>query len=158
MNLRLVGLAVTLAGAVALAGCGGDEGGPQPPGPDPFFPADFLTTYTQVRDCRFSVEHDLHSIQVYINPEAAKAYTDSIYPFAAGTICVKPEYTDPQCSQIAAYAVMRKGPPGTAPDGGDWEWQIVGADLKVVRSAQTEGCVDCHALCTNGRDFTCTDP
>jgi hypothetical protein len=149
--------------AVGAASCGGDDGGPQNLSlGDPFFPADFLQTYTMVRNCRTSVEHDLFMAQVYINPEAAAAYMNGTYPFPQGTVCVKPLYTDANCTTIHEYAAMRKGAPGTTPAGGDWEWQTVGADGK-VRQTDAGRCLGCHEDCTvnrqfpAGRDFTCTD-
>jgi hypothetical protein len=161
--LGAAALAIAVALAPALSGCGGDDNPMPPAPPDPFFPADFLATYTQVRGCRLGVDHDLHFIQVYINPEAAEAYTDSIYPFAVGTVCVKPEYSmeDQGCGeQPIGYSAMRKGAPGTAPAVGDWEWQFVGPDRRVAEytPAQVEACISCHTDCTNGRDFMCTDP
>ena len=153
----LVRLAICVAAAL-VSGCGDDSAGPQPPMPDPFFPANYLETYPLVRRCRLSIDHDSWHIRVYVNPEAFTAYTDSIYPFAESTVLVKPLYSDTTCTQVVEYAVMRKGPPGTAPASADWEWQRVGADRKVLESGQIQRCITCHRSCTNGRDYACTDP
>jgi hypothetical protein len=150
----LVCLIVT--GAMA---CRHETAAPEPvAGLEPFFPLNFIQSYNLVRDCRFSIEHDGHNIIVYASPEAADAYINGVYPFQPGAVVVKVLYNDPNCAQLAGYVAMRKGQAGTAPQSGDWEWQSVGVDGKVQSSGQLVSCISCHTGCTNGRDFTCTDP
>ena len=125
---------------------------------EPFFPRDFSATYIQVRDCRFSIAHDGHNILVYASPGQADAYLNGVYPFAPGTVFVKVLHNDPSCEDLAGYVAMRKGEAGTAPDSDDWEWQEVDASRKVLGSGPLPSCIGCHKGCTEGRDFTCTDP
>ena len=122
-----------------------------------FFPSRYQDTYIQVRNCRFSSAHDGHNILVYASPEQAGAYVDGIYPLAPGTVLVKVLHSDPGCEKLAGYVAMRKREDGTA-DSGHWEWQELDAGKKVLESGRLPSCIGCHTGCTEGRDFTCTDP
>ena len=73
--------------ATGMISCGKDSAGPeQQESQDPFFAANVIQTFTQVRDCRFSNAHDGHNVEVYINPDAGAAYLNGTYPFDAGTV------------------------------------------------------------------------
>lgn len=147
------------APALLLAlGCGDDKTTDPPPAATPYFPSDYLATYSLVRDCRFSVEHDGFFIAVHCNPSAAPAYQSGVYPFVEGTVIVKTLYNNDDCTGVAGYAVMKKGAPGSAPSTGDWSWQDVGADRSVLQEGSIQACISCHTGCTEGRDFTCTNP
>jgi hypothetical protein len=143
-----------------LGGCSDDGGGqPDAAGPPlPFFDVATVKTWPEVRNCRFSIEHDGVQIAVYASPAAATAYTEGTYPFAEGTVIVKAEHDDDACAELVGFTAMRKLAPGTAPMNGDWEWQRVDPSGEVVESALIPVCVSCHSDCTNDRDFTCTDP
>jgi len=162
-GLRLPAVFAVIAVALAAGSCGDDEN-PTPPGPDPvdpFFAEDFAETYALVRDCRFSTDHNLTKVRVYVNAVGAQSYLDGTYPLPVGTIAVK-VLTDGQADDCAGapeeYVAMRKGAPGTAPSYGDWEWQAVNPDRSVRLSGQLfEECIACHSNCTLGRDFMCTD-
>ena len=156
-RVALFALLACGAAAVVLVSCGGDDGPGPPPGPERFFPLDFSSTYIEVRDCRPSVDH-FPNVRVYVDPVAATAYVDSVNPLPVGTVCVKPMYSDGGCTTVIRYESMKKGPPGTAPATGDWEWQVVSVDGTVTESGQIPRCVSCHTGCKSTRDFTCTDP
>lgn len=141
---------------MALASWGCDDGGETVA---PFFDvADVRATWPEVRNCRFSIEHDGVNVIVYAAPEAEAAYTQGTYPFAEGTVIVKAEYDDTDCTELVELTAMRKLAPGTSPEGGDWEWQRVDASGKVLDSGALVRCASCHESCTNDRDMTCTDP
>ncbi len=125
-------------------------------GEEPFFPPRYADLYIQVRDCRFSSAHDGHNILVYASPEQTAAYVEGIYPLNRGTVLVKVLHSDPGCRTQVGFAAMRKGEAGTA--GADWEWQKLNANRKVLESGRLPSCIGCHTGCTEGRDFTCTDP
>lgn len=142
---------------VSASGCPDDE--PTPPAQQPFFDLATVKTWPEVRNCRFSIEHDGVQIQVFASPESATAYTQGQYPLAEGTVLVKVEHDDSDCTtEPIRYTAMRKLAAGAAPASGDWEWQQVDAEGEVQEWVLTQECVSCHSSCTDGRDHTCTDP
>lgn len=155
-----LGRAAAFAAALLVAaGCGDDKSTtPNPPADEAFFPENYLSTYTMVRDCRLSLEHDSFYIQVYCDPGSAANYQNGTYPLPVGSVVVKTLYNNDDCTGLAGYAVMKKGPAGTAPQTGDWIWQDVRADRSVERQGSLASCSGCHSGCTEGRDFLCTDP
>jgi len=139
--------------ASLLLGCGDDE---EPPSNGAFFPADYRTAYEQVRDCRMSSDHDLAYVIVYADPDASQRYLDEQYPFAAGTVIVKEEFSDEQCSDLIRFTAMRKAAAGEHASTHGWEWQTTDNDLKPVATDEAR-CATCHAVCES-RDFTCALP
>jgi hypothetical protein len=151
--------------ALLAISCGGDDDTTSPPPEDPLFPADYLTTYTEVRNLRLSNNHDgsnpdVESIRVHASPEGASAYTNGIYPLPEGTVLVKTQYADAFGSVITGYTVMKKGPAGTAPASRDWIWQEIDRDRVVIQNAgQIQTCIECHDTNTDcTEEFTCTLP
>lgn len=126
--------------------------------PTAFIASDFETAFTEVRDCRFSIEHDGTSIQVYVNDIGLDSYQNGVYPFPEGTVIAKKEHVDANCETLSGFAVMQKGVEGTDSDNSDWKWQRLKDDFSVDSAAAIGSCVSCHNSCTNGRDFACTDP
>ena len=65
-----------------LVACGTDDEVPV------LFPADYLASYTEVRDCRKSADHDLHNIRILADPVALASYQnrDAPFPIDAKTI------------------------------------------------------------------------
>ncbi len=163
------GSAIHRAAPALLAGllvsCGGDDGTSPPPAEDPLFPADYLQTYTEVRNLRTSSNHDgsnldVAAIRVHCSPgAAADAYVNGVYPLPEGCVLVKTEYADPIGSTVVGYTVMQKRAPGTAPFSGNWYWQEADRDRKVIQSGQIETCIACHTTNSDcSEDFTCTLP
>ncbi len=130
------------------------------PVPDTILPMDYRSTYAQVRGCRRSVDHDLRHIMVLTNPIATEVYRNGPYPFPAGSMVVKEEYLDQSCRALAGWTLMRKEAAGYDPAFGDWRWQKVDRERKVVADGKIETCRSCHAsqVSCRSRDFTCTDP
>ncbi len=128
--------------------------------PTPEFPADYATTYTEVRNCRSSSDHDLHRIRVLAAPEAIGAYTTRMTPFPVDSIVLKAEYDfgDTDCTgPVIEWTVMQKL--GTPEDLG-WVWQRVAADRSVTTQNDSL-CITCHTSCgvaPDGYDGTCTMP
>ncbi len=150
--------------AANLVSCGGDDSSSPPPPPeDPVFPADYLTTYTEVRNLRPSNFHDgsqpnTQAIRVHCNPASADEYANAIYPLPEGTVLVKTQYADPAGTVVVGFTAMLKRAPGGAPGLGDWFWQESNASRTVITSSEQE-CFDCHSSnsdCT--ADLTCTLP
>jgi hypothetical protein len=155
MRWSIVGLALA---ALLLPACPTD-----PDLGDPFFPDDYLSSYTQVRDCRSSTDHDLHKIRVLTDPAALAPYQERLEPFPPGAIVLKEEhdFADSDCSgDIVVWTVMQKLEAGASSDTLDWSWQKVDAD-RTVTELDKPGCFGCHSDCTpetDGYDYTCTVP
>lgn len=152
MVARILALAALLGG---LAGCTNDT-------VEPAFPEDYRDTYVEVRDCRQSGDHDLHTVRVLADPATAAVYADRGGPFPVGGIVLKEEYDfgDTDCTgPIVAWTVMQKLEVGTSPADLDWYWQTVSPDREVIED-NPERCANCHQGCVEpeGYDGTCTVP
>jgi hypothetical protein len=143
-------------GCLALA-CG-DE----PAREQPLFPADYASSYVEVRNCRASTDHDLTRVRVLAAPDTAAAYMGRDEPFDPGALVLKAEYdyADTSCEgEIASWTLMRRLVEGSSPQTLDWEWQDVDADRRVV-STNDSRCVGCHTACgmpPGGYQGTCTE-
>jgi hypothetical protein len=127
----------------------------------PLFPEDATSTYREVRDCRRSGDHDLNHVRIVVNDIAHDVYRDRNGPFPEGSLIVKVEYADPECTDVVGFTSMRRDPAGTSPGAGDWRWQRLDANRKVLRSGEPAECVSCHASCgvpPDGHDWTCAAP
>jgi hypothetical protein len=149
-------LALAFAGGLSLVAlsCGGGE---------PAFPEDYAATYTEVRNCRQSGDHDLNVIRILADPAALAAYRDRAEPFPVGSVVLKEEFEfgDTTCSgPIKQWTVMEKLEVGSSPDTLDWAWQTVDADRNVVDEDLPQ-CIGCHTGCgvaPDGYDGTCAVP
>ena len=151
-------LALALAGV--LAACSDD-----PPEPEPqvaAFPADYAGSYSEVRDCRKSGDHDLSFVRVLADPAALAPYETRNEPFPDGAVLLKEEYdfSDSSCAgEIVRWTVMIKA--SAATDRLGWDWQSVDARRNVVEE-NGERCQSCHTACRGGSvvgyDYTCTEP
>jgi hypothetical protein len=126
----------------------------------PIFPADYHSTFTEVRDCRFSISHDGASIRVFANEIATRPYLDGDDPLPVGSILVKEEYDGSACEEdgeIVRWRAMRKEEPGFDDEDGDWHWQWV-ASGGTVRFDDKSTCIGCHSapVCL-ARDYMCTE-
>lgn len=142
--MRLRGLQIIALTAFA-AGCP-DEGEPVD---EPSFPEDYAASYTEVRNCRGSGDHDLHNIRILVDAAGLAAYQDRMEPFPEGSIVLKEEYefSDADCEgDIVRWTVMTRLVEGTAPETLDWAWEDVDAD-RVVVSRDLDRCIGCHTGC-----------
>lgn len=124
----------------------------------PLFGADYAQTHVQVRDCRFSIEHDGVYIRVRANALAAATYADAGYPFAEGSVVLKEEFLDAACQNPSGFTAMRRSAQPEFAQTGGWQWQRLDAERRVTQNGALTRCYSCHSGCTNGRDGTCTDP
>ena len=137
---------------VTMAACGGGH-------EEAFFPADYAATYTEVRNCRFSLEHDLVRVRVLASPEAVVPYTVQGDPFPTGSIVLKEEYAeaDMTCAgPLMGITAMQKLAVGSSADTLDWQWQATDGSHEVV-DKDLGRCVRCHQMCSI-YDQTCTEP
>lgn len=129
----------------------------------PDFPADYKSSYTEVRNCRLSIDHDGEYVRVLASPSALAPYMNRTDPFPDGAVVVKEQYarTDSTCSgAIQDYSVMMRVENGTAPLLPQWDWQHVDANRNVL-SEDIKRCTSCHADCANqgvGYAGTCEEP
>lgn len=138
---------------LVAAACGTDAA-------PPAFPAGYAATYTEVRACRSSSDHDLHKIRVLADPAALAPYRDRTAEFPIGAIVLKEEYdfADGACSgPVIEWTVMEKL--ATAGNLG-WSWQRIDLDRDVV--TEDDGrCISCHTQCGGAPDGyagTCAVP
>lgn len=157
-----------VAQALAFCACDGGTAASGDAGADAavrrevIFPANFIETYREMRDCRFSHDHDLHYIRVLASPTAQAPYAalspDTPYPISA--TLVKIEYDEEACSAPVQYTAIRKVAVGENPDGGDWRWQRVSVEREVLDDGAPARCVQCHTWhCAppGGYDLTCAE-
>ncbi|HEU0037019.1 MAG TPA: cytochrome P460 family protein [Kofleriaceae bacterium] len=149
------------ASLVSLVACGGGADDTSDP---PLFPEDYAATYTEVRNCRASIEHGPIRIRVMASPEALGPYTDRVSKFPTGAIVLKEQYDDGDTAcagPILEYTVMQKLDVGSATAELDWAWQEVTASTFKTKTIDAGQCVACHKDCItppDGYDGTCTTP
>lgn len=151
-------LFVVMAASIAMTACGGDDGG------DPaLYPVDYRTTYTEVRNCRPSLDHDFMRIRVLASPEALQAYQNRT-PFPVGAIVLKEQFDMPDMNcagPVLNVTVMQKLATGADPEALDWTWQKTDQENKVLETENIKRCTGCHTSCgkpPDGFDGTCTVP
>jgi len=128
--------------------------------PEPEFPTDYAATYTEVRGCRSSSDHDLHQIRVLADPAALDPYRTRTSAFPVGAVVLKEEFdfADTLCAgPILVWTVMKKT--RSAANLG-WTWQYV-EPASGVGTQNERRCINCHTTCgvgPDGYDGTCTMP
>ncbi|HLU66040.1 MAG TPA: cytochrome P460 family protein [Kofleriaceae bacterium] len=157
LTYRAAGL--LFATFLALPACG-DDGDDGPPA-EPLFLEDYAATFTEVRDCRGSADHDLNRIRILASPNAVAPYRDRQEPFPPGAVVLKEEYdiADTDCTgEILQWTVMVRLEEGSAPEEQlGWAWQRVGVD-RTVHEENAPRCTACHSACgvpPDGYEGTC---
>lgn len=159
MPLGWLAASVALGAALSAVSCGSDsEDSPSVP---PLFPADYVASFTEVRDCRSSTEHEFNRIRVLADLAALEPYQTRQGEFPVGAVVLKEEYdfSDTDCTgDVIRYTVMSRLPEGSSPETLDWQWQ----DVEPSRRVKTENdslCIGCHTTCgvpPDGFEGTCT--
>ena len=140
------------------AGCGDPD-----PVPAAAFPADYRSSYTQVRGCRKSGDHDLNFIRVLADPAATGPYQRRDVTFPVGSVVLKEEFdfADDTCTgAVKQWTVMVRLASGASASTLDWGWQRVDAQRKVVSEDEAR-CINCHLGCgspPDGYQGTCALP
>jgi len=125
----------------------------------PIFAASYRNNFVEVRSCRFSIEHGGVAMRVLANPIGAAAYLAEANPLPVGSIVIKEEYNNADCSddaKLVRWAAMLKRSPGFDAEHGDWHWQWVNRNRTVAADGKAS-CIACHihSACVE-RDYMCT--
>ncbi len=153
-SLRAQPAAVALAGLVVsglATGCVTWDA-------DVYFPEDYEKSYHKVHACKKGAHPAGDYVITWINDLGKDAFNQGTTPLPEGTVLVKSQYSDERCTEQSRFTVMKKGAPDTAPDSGDWLWQLVGPNGSVGECCDgSNGCVSCHTPCKSN-DWVCTKP
>jgi hypothetical protein len=147
---------------VLACSCGGGDPAPDA-SPPPAFPADYQSSYVQVRPCRPSTDHDLNNVKVFADPGSANTYMMRDQPFPTGAVLLKEEYSlsDTSCTgPIFQWTVMVKLPDGSSTTTLDWHWQKVDENHQTLTDDDPR-CYSCHRTCgvaPQGYAGTCSPP
>jgi hypothetical protein len=138
---------------VLLVGCFEDSS----PQPSNFLPLDYRTRFAIVRTCRMVVDHDLSYEKVLANEIGTGPYANASYPLPVGSVVVGEQHGDPSCSSLTGFYLMAKEQPGYDTAGGDWHWQRLDSNQRVVEDGHLDKCSSCHAKppCI---DYLCSPP
>lgn len=148
--------------ALAFASACGTDVQPEPA----LWPTDYASTYTEVRNCRMSLEHGTVNIRVLASPDALMPYTTRMAAFPTDAILLKEEYAESDLScagPIKFWTVMQKLPDDSSTPTLDWHWQKTDGKRNVTMN-NDETCIACHSMClpppegTGGYLHTCTEP
>jgi hypothetical protein len=158
-----------VAAILAAAACSSPSPPPTPTA-EPIWPENWEDSYTQVRPCRRSIDHDLVYVTIHADAKALPSYEKRDALFPEGSTVLKVEYDDEACTELRGYTVMQRRAKGYDPSGGDWHWQkadenrVVSIDGKSSSPpadppTQVDRCVRCHEGCgkaPDGFDWTCS--
>ena len=125
----------------------------------PIFPANYRSTYTVVRDCRFSSEHGLVYIRVLANSIAAQPYLNNANPLPVGSTVVKEEFSSHglQPELPAALARHAQGSSGLRSGRRRLALAVGGGQPQRDLLNDKSTCIACHVrpACL-ARDHMCT--
>jgi Cytochrome P460 len=122
--------------------------------PNAFFPQEYDTSFTQVGGCRTSSTHSDPYYTIHITKSSADAFKAKM-ALPEGTVLVKTQYEDNDCSDFSRWTVMKKREAGFDPDNFDWEWQNVDGEGQIAETGKLGYCATCHKPCP---DSICTMP
>jgi hypothetical protein len=141
------------------AACGESSTEVPGPPPEPLLTEADRARLVMVRPCRSSVEHPFTHVVVKVEPTLVERYDKGPFPFPAGALVVKDEFSDAGCRTPSGATLMRKEPAGYHPSFGDWRWQRLDPAGRVLEDGKVAGCASCHAgPACRARDFVCSEP
>ncbi len=117
--------------------------------PNAFFPQDYETSFAQLGECRVSSTHSDPYYKFHISPEGKDAFNAGM-PVPEGTVLVKTQYDDKDCTTFSRWTVMKKREAGFEPMFFDWEWQSVDGEGQIAEQGKISYCKSCHMPCPNG--------
>lgn len=155
-------IALPLFAALLVTQCGPEA----PPGPVSLVPANYTSTFVEVRRCRSTIDHasfaagdNVRNIRVWVSRDASQAYINNAATLPPGAVVIKEEYGGScNSADLLAWTVMRKEP-GFDPPRGDWRWQRVRAPTRaVLEDGRVQRCISCHdTTACRARDWQCTE-
>jgi hypothetical protein len=145
------------------------------------FPENFKETYTQITSCEISQHPKANSAITWVSPSGESVWEQLVMAhqnmmeegmdnvdeesedvqFEPGTVVVKVQYSDTNCSTLSGYTAMEKQEAGTTPTLGDWRWQFLdetGACNDCNAGVSCSGCHSAQPACTQSPEFFCTAP
>jgi hypothetical protein len=138
---------------IFVAGCFQDS----TPQHSAYLPLDYQSTYHKVRSCRLVTGHDNHYEVVFTNDVAYDPYLTASYPVPVGSVVAAEEHGDPSCGSLVGYKLMVKEKPGYDSANGDWHWQQLDDNQRVLQDGRLTACATCHATTTPPcNDYLCT--
>ena len=151
--VRILGLALTVW--LVGSGCFQDSTAQH----SAFLPLTYQSTWKKVRDCRQNQSHSNQYQRVLADPVfAADPYTNGMYPLPAGSVVVAEEHgNDSSCNSLIGYYLMAKEKPGYDSAAGDWHWQELDVNQRIVQDGHLVTCSGCHAK-PPCNDFLCSPP
>jgi len=122
-----------------------------------FLPLDYQSSFQVVRACRAITSHDLAYQRVLANSVAADPYVSASYPLPAGGVVVAEQHGDSSCNSLTGFYLMAKEKPGYDNASGDWHWQRLDDNQRVLEDGRLQKCSSCHVQspCT---DHLCSPP
>ena len=134
-------------------------------GTESIVPEDWETSLVEIRDCRSAPYHNLEHVRLLVDEasidmfETCTADPDACgEPFPEGALFVKPQYDDPDCTELVRISATRREHAASAPGEDGWRWQELDASGSVTQDGQPASCVNCHDQCA-GYDTRCAmDP
>src|SRR5262249_42735742 len=108
---------------------------------------DAATAVMCARAVKTQNPHQNKFIAVYVNDVGKHAMLFEKRPrFPEGTIIVKQKLATPNSTEPEALTAMIKRGPGYNPEGGDWEYLVVGGSGAIISRGKNESCQKCHSL------------
>lgn len=132
-----------MAFGVAAAGCEVQVD------PNAFFPQEYKTSFSQLGGCRVSSTHSDPYYLLHITATSKDAFNAGM-DLPEGTVLVKTQFNDKDCTDFSRWTVMKKREAGFDTVNHDWEWQNVDGEGQIAETGKIGYCANCHKPCTNG--------
>jgi hypothetical protein len=111
--------------------------------PNAFFTTDYETSLTQLGECHVSNTHSNPYYKLHITSTSAEAFNAGM-PLPEGTVFLKTQYNDKECSDFSRWTAMKKREAGFDADNFDWEWQNVDGEGEIAETGKIGYCATCH--------------
>ncbi len=126
-------------------------------------PENFRSSYDQVHECKQSAHPAADYVVTWLSPDAQPVWEalsngETDVEFEVGTVSVKSQYSDSNCSTLTGYTLMEKTSVAEDAPHGGWRWQYINEFGECSNCDATDGCAGCHSGCTSGPKFFCTQP